>query len=67
MELSNPLLDWNYTQIIFQVVQGILNGTACFKNVNNHWKTNIFSYLETSSGKISNLYLNVVHFFQHPC
>ncbi len=26
-------------------------------------QTNIYSYLETSGGQISNLYLNVVHFF----
>jgi hypothetical protein len=33
------------------------------KNVNHCWKTNIYSYLETSGGKSHNLYLNVVHFF----
>jgi len=33
------------------------------KNVNNYLNTNISSYLETSSGQSSNLYLNVVHFF----
>jgi len=33
------------------------------KNVSNHLNTNIYSYLETSGGKSSNLYLNVVHFF----
>jgi hypothetical protein len=33
------------------------------KNVNNYLNTNIFSYLETSGGHSSNLYLNVVHFF----
>jgi hypothetical protein len=32
------------------------------KNVSNCWNTNIFSYLETSGGQSSNLYLNVVHF-----
>ncbi len=35
------------------------------KNVNNYLNTNIYSYLETSGGQSSNLYLNVVHFFQH--
>ncbi len=40
-----------------------LNGTARFKNVNNYLNTNIYSYLEASSGQSSNLYLNVVHFF----
>ncbi len=27
------------------------------------YDTNIYSYLETSAGQSSNLYLNVVHFF----
>ncbi len=39
------------------------NGTACFKNVNNSLNTNIYSYLETSGGQSSYLYLNVAHFF----
>ncbi len=39
------------------------NGTTHFKNVNNYLNTNIYSYLETSGGQSSNLYLNVVHFF----
>ncbi len=33
------------------------------KNLNNCWNTNISFYLETSSGQNSNLYLNVVYFF----
>jgi hypothetical protein len=41
----------------------VSNGTACFKNVNNCLNTNIYSYLESSGGLSSNLYLNVVHFF----
>ncbi len=36
--------------------------TAPF-NVNNCFNTNIHSYLETSDGQSSYLYLNVVHFF----
>ncbi len=32
------------------------------KNVNNCLNTNIYSYLETSGGRSSNLYLNMVHF-----
>ncbi len=32
------------------------------KNVNNYLNTNIYSYLETSGGQSSNLYLKVVHF-----
>jgi hypothetical protein len=34
-----------------------------FKNVNNYLNTNIYSYLETSGGQGSKLYLNVVYFF----
>jgi hypothetical protein len=33
------------------------------KNVNYCLNTNIYSYLETSGGQSSNLYLNCVHFF----
>ncbi len=33
------------------------------KNVNNYLIVNINSYLETSGGQSTNLYLNVVHFF----
>jgi len=33
------------------------------KNVNNCLNANIYSHLETSGGQCSNLYLNVVHFF----
>ncbi len=39
------------------------NGTARFKSVNNCLNNNIYSYLETSGGKSSNPYLNVVQFF----
>ncbi len=35
-----------------------------FKNENNYFNVNIYSYLETSGGQSSNLYLNVVHFFK---
>ncbi len=31
-------------------------------NVNNNLNANIYSYLETSGGQSSNIYLNVVHF-----
>jgi hypothetical protein len=33
------------------------------KNVNNCLNTNISFYLEISDGQNSNLYINVVHFF----
>jgi hypothetical protein len=34
-----------------------------FKKLKNYLNTNIYSYLETSGGPSSHLYLNVVHFF----
>jgi hypothetical protein len=36
---------------------------STFKNV-NCLNTNIYSYLVTSGGKSSNIYLNAVHFLQ---
>ncbi len=39
------------------------NGAACFKNVNNSLNTNIYSHLKRSGGQSSNLYLNVIYFF----
>ncbi len=33
------------------------------KNVNNYLNSNIYFYLETSGGQSSNIYFNVVHFF----
>jgi hypothetical protein len=33
-----------------------------FKNENYYLNTNFYSYLETSGGQSSDLYLNVVHF-----
>jgi hypothetical protein len=39
------------------------NGRARFKNVMNCLNTNTYSYLETSGGQNSNLYLNKAHFF----
>jgi hypothetical protein len=40
---------------------GYANGTESLKNVKNCLNTNTF--IETSGGQSSNLYLNVVHFF----
>ncbi len=37
------------------------NKHGCLWNVNNCWNTNIYSYLVTSAGQSSELYLNV-HF-----
>jgi hypothetical protein len=39
------------------------NGTAHFKNVKNGLNMKLYFYLETSGGQSSNLYLNVVQFF----
>ncbi len=58
-----PLAPVLKLQWLFKPVNS--NGTVRFKNVNNGLNTNIYSYLETSGGQSSNLYLNVVHFFQH--
>ena len=41
----------------------ILREQHALKNVNNYLNINIYSYLKTSGGQISNIYLNVVHFF----
>ncbi len=40
----------------------ILMQQRALKNVNNYLNVNIYSYLETSGGQSSNLYLNAVHF-----
>ncbi len=45
------------------IFPAIANETAHFKKVTNYLNINIYSYLETSGGQSSNLYLNVVHFF----
>jgi hypothetical protein len=37
--------------------------SALYKNVNNCLNNHIYPNLETSGGQSSNLYLNVVHFF----
>ncbi len=48
---------WNILRISYN------NGTVRLKNANNFLNNNIYSYLETSGGESSNLYLNVVHVF----
>ncbi len=65
---KTPRFFIRYTK--FLVSQVILLGYAIeameqhdFKNVNNCLNTNIYSFLEASAGQSSNLYLNVVHFF----
>jgi len=37
------------------------------RNANNRFNTNTYSYLETSGGQSSNVYLNAVNFFQRQC
>jgi hypothetical protein len=49
--------------ILVLPIKGIPRGQSSLKNVNNCWNNNIYCDLETSGGKISNLYLNVVHYF----
>jgi hypothetical protein len=46
-----------------KVAYNARNELHALKNVNNCLNSNIYSYLETSGGQSSNLYLNVVHFF----
>ncbi len=41
----------------------IVTEQHALKNVNNCLNSNIHSYLETSGGQSSNLYLSIVHFF----
>ncbi len=52
-----------YLQLHFNIIIRYHNGTAHFKNVNNYLNNKIYSSLETSGGQSSNIYLNVVHFF----
>jgi hypothetical protein len=48
---------------VLERLETLLNGTARLNNANNCLNTNMSSYLETSGGQSSNLYLNVVHIF----
>jgi len=48
---------------LLQIISFHLMEQHTLKIVHNCLNTNIYSYLETSGGKSSNLYLNVVHFF----
>jgi hypothetical protein len=54
-----------YAECLLSVV--MLSATMehhALKSVNNCLNTNIYSYLETSGGQSSNLFLIVVHFFK---
>ncbi len=59
--------DWtiDYDKIIsiMPALTFLMEQYGSLKNVNNCLNTNIRSYLETSGGQNSNLYLNVVHLF----
>jgi len=44
------------------VKKHFFQNVSTLKNVNNCLNTNIYSYLETSGGQSSNLYLIAVHF-----
>jgi hypothetical protein len=62
---ENVICEWgmfHYITFLVEVVHILVEHRA-LKNVNNCLNTNIHSYLETSGGQSSNLYLNVVHFF----
>ncbi len=53
-----------YLKYIFQdKLKSQWNNALSIKNVNNCSNTNIYSYIEASSGQSYNLYLNNVHFF----
>ncbi len=49
--------------LMLQIVAIMPMEQRTLTNVNNYPNTNIYSYLVTSGGQSSNLYLNVVHFF----
>jgi hypothetical protein len=55
------------TQLKCAVMKNLQMEQHTFKNVNNCLNTNIYSYLETSGGQSSKLYLSGVHFFQRQC
>jgi hypothetical protein len=55
---SRGKLDLNGIELYVHTIE-----QHALRNVNNCSITNTFSYLETSGGQSSNLYLDVVHFF----
>jgi hypothetical protein len=54
---------FNSSSAIVEVGEMSWNRIARFKNVKNYLNTNIYSYLETSGGQSSNIYLNAAHIF----
>jgi len=63
------IIQWNNTFFAFSLIiegahkKGASMEQRALQNVNNCLNTDIHSYLETSGGQSSNLYLNVVLFF----
>jgi hypothetical protein len=62
-EVLFTFLEVTYKLIFVSNKVALFNGTVHLKNVNNYLNTNIYSCLETSGGQSSDLYFNVVHFF----
>jgi len=52
-----------FSLVLYFWVREELMEQHTLKNVNNYLNNKIYSYLETSGGQRSNLYFNVVHFF----
>jgi hypothetical protein len=63
MELDHPLLVLMVLPLAENEVGEVEMEQHTLKNVNNCLNTNIYSYLETSCGQSSYLYLDAVHFF----
>ncbi len=59
--INNGQLGIQLSVVLLNVIAPMEQSTL--KNVNNYLNPNIFSYLETSGGQSSNLYLKAVHFF----
>ncbi len=59
-------MNWNFDHQMSQT-KGIFNVPTMehrtLKNVNSCWNTKFYFYLETSGGQNSNLFLNIVYFF----
>ncbi len=62
-KINCPLMSTVAMQHLTTNLFMILMELHALKNVNNYLNTNIYSYLETSGGQSSNLYLIVVHLF----
>ncbi len=55
--------NFKFANELFGIPERVTMEEHALKNVNNCLNTNFYSYLETSGGQSSNLYLKVVHFF----